>query len=179
VNDAVATRYAAALADVALEQKTADRVKQDLAALIEAFSSAADLRIFLESPAAARQAKQKVVETLASRMDLSPAVRNFVHVLVDHRRTEMLAEIQRAFQAELNRRLGIAEAEVISARELTTAEKQRLTTALERRTGMKMEAHFRTDQALLGGLVVRIGSTVYDGSVREQLARLRMQLEAE
>ena len=179
MNDAVATRYAAALADVALEQKAADRVRQDLAAFVEAFASAADLRTFLENPAAAREVKQKVIETLASRMDLSPAVRNFVHVLVDHRRTEMLSKIQRAFQAELNRRLGIAEAEVTSARELTPAERQRLTAALEHRTGMKMEAHFRTDQALLGGLVVRIGSTVYDGSVREQLARLRMQLEAE
>jgi len=179
VNDAVATRYAAALADVALEKNAADRVRQDLAAFVEAFSSAADLRIFLESPAADREVKQKVIESLAARMDLAPAVRNFVRVLVDHRRTEMLREIQQAFHGELNRRLGIAEAEVTSARELTAAEKQRLMAALERRTGMKMEAHFRTDTALLGGLVVRIGSTVYDGSVREQLSRLRAQLETE
>ena len=179
MNDAVATRYAAALADVALEQKAADRVKQDLAAFVEAFTSAADLRTFLENPAADRVTKQKVVETLASKMELAPAVRNFVLVLVEHRRTEMLSEIQQAFHGELNRRLGIAQAEVTSARELTPEERQRLTAALERRTGLKMETHFHTDQALLGGLVVRIGSTVYDGSVREQLARLRTQLEAE
>lgn len=177
--DAVASRYAAALADVALEQKSADRVKRDLAAFTDAFFSSADLRIFLESPAAARELKQKVVETLAARMDLAPAVRNFVHVLVDHRRMEMLREIQRAFHEELNSRLGIAEAEVISARELSAGEKKQLTAALERRTGKKIEARFRGDESLVGGIVVRVGSTVYDGSVREQLTRLREQLEEE
>ena len=176
---AVALRYAAALADVALEQKAADRVKDDLASFTEAFSSAADLRIFLESPAAARKAKSKVIETIAERMKLAPTVRNFVQTLVDHGRMEMLPAIQQAFHGELNNRLGIAEAEVVSARELSAAEKKQLTAALERRTGKKIEARFRGDASLVGGMVVRVGSTVYDGSVREQLTRLREQLEAE
>lgn len=176
---AVALRYAAALADVALEQKAADRVRGDLAAFTEAFSSAADLRIFLESPAAAREAKTKVIDAIAARMQLGPAVRNFVQTLVDHGRMEMLAEIQQAFHGELNNRLGIAEAEVVSARELSAEEKKQLTAALERRTGKKIEARFRGDASLVGGTVVRVGSTVYDGSVREQLTRLREQLEAE
>ena len=179
MNGAVASRYAAALADVALEQKIADRVKSDLAAFAEAFSSSPDLRNFLESPAVARDAKQKVIENLGARMDLAPAVRNFVHLLVDHRRMEMLREIQQAFLGELNNRLGIAEAEVTSARELSAAERQQLTAAIERRTGKKIEARFREDRSLVGGAVVRVGSTVYDGSVREQLTRLRQQLEAE
>ena len=179
MNGAVASRYAAALADVALEQKIADRVKGDLAAFAEAFSSAPDLRNFLESPAVARDAKQKVIENLGARMDLAPAVRNFVHLLVDHRRMEMLREIQQAFLGELNNRLGIAEAEVSSARELSGAERQQLTAAIERRTGKKIEARFREDRSLVGGAVVRVGSTVYDGSVREQLTRLRQQLETE
>jgi F-type H+-transporting ATPase subunit delta len=110
---------------------------------------------------------------------MAPAVRNFVFLLVDHRRTEMLREIQQAFQTELNARLGIAGAEVISARELSAAEKKQLTAALERRTGKKIEASFRMDESLVGGAVVRVGSTVYDGSVREQLTRLREQLETE
>jgi F-type H+-transporting ATPase subunit delta len=179
LSGAVASRYAAALADVALEHKTADRVKRDLTSLVDAFYSAADLRIFLDSPAVARDAKQKVIEKIAARMDLTSAVRNFVYVLVDRRRTDMLREIQQAFDAELNARLGIAEAEVTSARELSAAERKELTSALERRTGKKIEAHFRRDPSLVGGAVVRVGSTVYDGSVREQLIRLREQLEAE
>jgi F-type H+-transporting ATPase subunit delta len=179
LSGAVAPRYAAALADVALEQKNTDRVKRDLAAFVDAFYSAADLRTVLESPAVSHEAKQKVVEKLAGAMDMAPAVRNFVHVLVDHRRTEMLREIQQAFYAELNARLGIAEAQVTSAHVLSPQERELLTAALQKRTGKKIEAHFGEDQSLVGGVVVRVGSTVYDGSVREQLTRLREQLETE
>jgi F-type H+-transporting ATPase subunit delta len=179
LNGAVSSRYASALADVALEQKSADRVKRDLDAFSEAFFSSGDLRNLLESPAVGGEAKQRVIEEVAARMELTPAVRNFVHVLVDHRRMEMLREIQEAFQTELNARLGIAEAEVTSARELGAKEQEQLTAALEQRTGMKIEARFRRDESLVGGTVVRVGSTVYDGSVREQLTRLREQLETE
>jgi F-type H+-transporting ATPase subunit delta len=176
---AVASRYAAALADVALEQKIADRAKRDLGAFVDTFYGAADLKVFLESPAVGRDAKQGVIEKLAARMDLAPAVRNFIALLVDRRRTELLRDIQQAFEAELNARLDIAEADVTSARELTAAQREQLTAALQRRTGKKIEARFRQDATLIGGTVVRVGSTVYDGSVREQLIRLRVQLEGE
>ncbi|MDR3719983.1 MAG: ATP synthase F1 subunit delta [Candidatus Acidoferrales bacterium] len=176
---AVSSRYAAALADVALEQKSADRVKNDLAAFTEAYASSADLRNSLESPSVGREAKLQVVQKIAARMDLAPAVRNFLCVLVDNRRTEMLREIQQAFHVELNARLGIAEADVTSSRELSAEERKRLTASLEKRTGKKIEARFHEDESLVGGAIVRVGSTVYDGSVREQLTRLREQLEAE
>jgi F-type H+-transporting ATPase subunit delta len=179
LNGAVSSRYAAALADVALEQKSADRVKRDLTAFTNAYDSSADLRTSLESPAVGREAKLQVVQKIAARMDLAPAVRNFLCVLVDNRRTEMLGEIQQAFQLELNARLGIAEADVTSSRELSAEERKQLTAALENRSGKKIEARFHEDQSLVGGAVVRVGSTVYDGSVREQLTRLREQLEAE
>jgi F-type H+-transporting ATPase subunit delta len=106
-------------------------------------------------------------------------VRNFVYLIVDHRRTEMLPEILQAFREELNARLGIVEAEVTSARELSAGEKKELTSVLERRTGKKVEARFQMDEALLGGAIVRLGSTIYDGSVRDQLNRLREKLETE
>jgi F-type H+-transporting ATPase subunit delta len=179
LNGALASRYAAALADVALEQNSADRVKNDLAAFVDTFIASADLRNFIESPAIGPEMKHKVIEELAAKMDLAPAVRNFAYLIVNHRRTEMLREIQRAFETELNARLGIAEAEVTSARELSPAEKERVTKALERRTGKKIEARFHQDESLVGGAVIRVGSTVYDGSVREQLTRLREQLELE
>lgn len=179
MSGAVAQRYAAALADVALEQKSAERVLRDLGAFVDMFFSSADLRNFLESPAVNREVKQKALEIIAAKMSVDPAVRNFVALIVDNRRTEMLREIQQAFGSELNARLGIAEAEVTSARELSGAEKKELTAALERRTGKKIEAKFQEDKALLGGAVVRVGSTIFDGSVREQLNRLREQLETE
>lgn len=176
---AIAYRYAAALADVALERGKPEEVKRGLSEFVEAFYEAHDLRNFLESPAVGPEAKRGVLEKIASKMKLDDTVRNFAYVLVDHRRTELLREIQKAFGEELNARLGIADAEIASARELSASEKKELTRALEERTGKKIDARFVEDKTLLGGAVVRVGSTVYDGSVREQLNRLRAQLETE
>lgn len=179
MNGALALRYAAALADVALEQKNAEGIKGDLNSFAEALASSSDLRNVLLSPAISNEAKQGAIARLAEAMNLAPAVRNFVYLLIDHRRTEMLGEIQQAFETELNARLGIADAQVTSAQRLSEPERQQLTAALEQRTGKKIQAHFEEDEALLGGAVVRVGSTIYDGSVREQLARLRTQMETE
>jgi F-type H+-transporting ATPase subunit delta len=175
----VAQRFAGALADVAMEQKSAEAVRRDLGAFVELFYSTADLRNALESPAVNRDVKQNVIVTIAARMGLNTAVRNFISLVVDHRRTELLREMVQAFDEEINKRLGIEEAEVTSARELSAAEKKELSAVLERRTGKKIEARFLEDKTLLGGAVVRLGSTIYDGSVREQLNRLRERLEAE
>jgi F-type H+-transporting ATPase subunit delta len=179
LSGAVAQRYAAALADVALERKNAEKVQRDLNSFAEIYFSSSDLRTTLESPAINREIKNNVIEAIAEKMGLDSAVRNFVFLVVDHRRAEMLPEIQAAFRSELNLRLGIEEAEVTSARELTAAEKKELTSVLEQRTGKKIEARFEQNKTLLGGAVVKLGSTIYDGSVREQLNRLREQLETE
>jgi F-type H+-transporting ATPase subunit delta len=176
---AVAERYAAALADVAVERKNSETIKRNLAAFVEAFSSVADLRNALESPALNAEVKRKVIAEVAGKMGLDVAVRNFIYLVVDHRRTEILPEMEEAFLSELNKRLGIVEAEVTSAHELNDDEKRQLRTVLEQRTGKKVEARFQIDGALLGGAIVRLGSTIYDGSVRDQLKRLREQLETE
>jgi F-type H+-transporting ATPase subunit delta len=175
----VAERYAAALADVAVERKNSETIKRNLAAFVEAFSSVADLRNALESPALNAEVKRKVIAEVAGKMGLDVAVRNFIYLVVDHRRTEILPEMEEAFLSELNERLGIVDAEVTSAHELNDDEKRQLRTVLEQRTGKKVEARFQIDGALLGGAVVRLGSTIYDGSVRDQLKRLREQLETE
>lgn len=179
MNGAVSSRYAAALADVALEQKSADRVKSDLAAFADAYASSADLRNTLDSPAVGREAKLQVIQKLGERMNLAPAVRNFLCLLVDHHRTEMLREIQEAFRVELNARQNIAEAKVTSARALSADERKKLVEMLETQTKKKIEAQFHEDESLVGGTVVRVGSTVYDSSVRAQLDRMREQLESE
>ena len=179
MSGAVAQRYAAALAEAALDRNIAEKAKGDLAAFEAAFYSSADLRNFVESPAIAEDAKQNAIRKICATMGLSAEVGNFIRLVVRHRRTEMLAEIQVAFRQELNARLGIAEAEVTSAQALNDQQKSELTRALEKRTGKKIEARFREDKTLLGGAVVRVGSTIYDGSVREQLARMRELLEAE
>jgi F-type H+-transporting ATPase subunit delta len=176
---AVAERYAAALADVAVERGNSETIKRNLAAFVEAFSSVADLRNALESPAINAEVKRRVIAEVAGKMGLDGAVRNFIYLVVDHRRTEILPEIEQAFLSELNERLRIVDAEVTSARELNDDEKRQLSAVLAQRTGKKVEPRFQIDGALLGGAVVRLGSTIYDGSVRDQLKRLREQLETE
>ena len=176
---AVAERYAAALADVAIAHKSGEAVRKDLASFIAAYSESADLRNALETPSIEQDLKIKIVQSVAAKMGLNEAVRNFVILIVSLQRTHLFREINEAFGTELNRRLGIEEAEVTTARELSDAEKKELLGVIERRTGKKIEAKFVADQSVLGGAVVRVGSTVYDGSVREQLNRMRERLEAE
>ena len=174
----LAQRYASALADVALERGDAEAAKKELGNFVEMFKASADLRNFLETPAVSRESKQGLIQKLGARMDLSPAVRNFLYVLIDHRRMAMVEEIARAFAEEINARLGVAEAHVTSARDLSASEKKELVEALGRLTGKRVETRYGTDAGLIAGAVVRIGSTIYDGSVREQLNRLRARLEA-
>jgi len=179
LNGALAQRYAAALADVALEKKNAEGVRRDLDGFAEVFHASHDLKNALESPAVSEEVKENVLGKLAARMKWDDSVRNFACLIVRHRRTEMLKEIQDAFLEDLNERLGIADAHVRTARELNAQEKRELIAALERRTGRKIEARFSLDPSVLGGAVVRVGSTIFDGSVREQLTRLRDRLESE
>jgi F-type H+-transporting ATPase subunit delta len=175
---ALAQRYAAALADAAQESKTGEALKRGLEEFAALAASSAELQNLLSSPAVARESKHDVVAKLMQKLKLGEELRNFVFVLIDQDRTGMLEEIRAAFEAELNQRMGIVEAQVISARELSAEERKRLGKALERVTGKKIEARFHLEPKLIGGTTVKIGSTVYDGSVREQLNRLRGQLES-
>ena len=175
----LAQRYAAALADVALEQGAAEPIRKNLEDFCEAFAGSPDLGNFLISPGVSRANKTAVIEKIAARIGAGKIFRNFLLVLADNRRTALLPEIALAYHAVLLERMGIAEAQVTSPSELTSAQRKELNAALERLTGKKVEARYSLDPALMGGAVVRIGSTIYDGSVREQLERLRTRLASE
>ena len=175
----LAQRYAAALADVALEQDVAEPIRKNLDEFCAALEGSPDLGNFLISPAVSRENKQAVIEKIAARIGAGKVFRNFLLVVSDNRRTGLLPEIASAFHSVLLERMGVAEAQVTSAAELTAGQKKQLNAALERLTGKKVEARYSLAPALMGGAVVRIGSTVYDGSVREQLDRLRSRLASE
>jgi F-type H+-transporting ATPase subunit delta len=175
----VVQRYASALADVALEHKNAEAVKQELADFAGMMSQSADLRNFLTSPAVGREQKQAVAEKLVARMGASKTLRNFLMVIIENRRSQLLPQIREAYAAELYTRMGVTEAQVTSAKELTASERAELVRTLEQLTGKRVEARYGLDPGLIGGAVVRIGSTIYDGSVREQLNRLRARLAAD
>jgi len=176
---ALVLRYARALLEVALEHEAAEKLKGELGAFAGLLEQSSDLRNFLASPAVSRESKQAVVEKLVARLGASKTLRNFLFVVVENRRSSLLPQIQQAYGEELDVRRGIARAQVTSARELTAQEQADLGRVLERITGKRVEARYGTDPGLIGGAVVRIGSTVYDGSVRQQLNRLRARLAAE
>ncbi len=170
--------YAEALADVAFAEKRPEEMRRQLGDFLATMAESADLRNFLESPAVPPGNKRAVIARLTERLGASEALCNFLYLVVDHRRVSLLEAIGTAFGEELNTRLGILEAEISAARELTAEEKQAVVAALERRTGKTIEARYQVAPELLGGVVARIGSTIYDGSVRMGLERLRARMAA-
>jgi F-type H+-transporting ATPase subunit delta len=172
-------QYANALADVVLQQGAAEPARKQLGEFEAAYTESAELRNFMASPAISREAKHGVVEKLVARLGASRIVRNFLFVIVDNQRTHLLPQIAASFEQVLRQRQGVAEAEVSSAVALGDTQKAALLRNLESLTGKKIQANYSLDPALLGGAVVRIGDTIYDRSVRNQLNRLRARLTAE
>ena len=174
---AVVGRYARAFADVVAERKIdpgkAARELDEMAALV---GQCAELRNVLMNPAVEHKQKLALLDAIVKRMGATPLLRNFVAVLIDRKRITHIGEIAAQFKQELDERLGIADARISSARELTAAEKKSLEQRLAAVTGKTVRASYSEDSSLLGGAVVRIGSTIYDGSVRGQLQRMKEKL---
>ena len=138
--------------------------------------SSSDLRNVLQNPAVDRAQKLSLLDAIMKRMAAGRMFRNFVAVLIDHKRIGQIGEIAEEFKKEMDQRMGIADARVSSARELTAAEKKSLEQRLAAVTGKTVRASYSEDSSLLGGAIVRIGSTIYDGSVRGQLQRLKEEI---
>jgi F-type H+-transporting ATPase subunit delta len=179
---AVAARYANALADVVTAGSSALNPQQavaELRAFEELLRASVELQNALVTPAVPASRKRAVVGRLADLLQLSRITRNFLFVLIDHRRIASLSDMIRTFEEVVDARLGFAQAEVSSPNDLDDAERRELTAQLERLTGKRIRMRFTLDPSLIGGAVARIGSTVYDGSVRGQLAALGRRLSAE
>ena len=172
-------QYANALADIALAQGAGEPAAKQLSAFGAACAESAELRTFLASPAVAAEAKRAVIEKIVARMGASKIIRNFLFVIADHRRTQQIPEIIAMFQQVIRQRQGVAEAEISSAVELSASQKKDLAATLGRLTGKKIEPKYSLDSKLLGGVVVRIGDTIYDGSLRSRLNEMRASLAEE
>jgi F-type H+-transporting ATPase subunit delta len=171
--------YARAFADVVM--KPSSRLDPAGALLelrtIEALLKESDqLRRVLENPSIPGDRKRAVLDAITKRLGTTRQVRNFVAVLTDHRRLPLFSEILKQLEQELNDRQGFAEAQVSTARPLSDHEKQMLDAEITRLTGKKVRARYAQDTSLLGGAVVQVGSTIYDGSVKGQLEKIQEQL---
>lgn len=179
---AVVSRYARALVDVVLGPSATgdpDQVRRDLESFEQALASSPELHLALASPSFSRPRKRAVVTRLAQLLGISKVARNFLLVLIDHRRTSQLPGILDAFQKLVDERRGLLQVEIVSAAALEQKQRDSLVRQLETMTGKSIGLTVTVDENLVGGLLVRIGSTVYDGSVRGQLEALGRQLRAD
>jgi F-type H+-transporting ATPase subunit delta len=172
-----AARYARALADVASAAKLpAADVQTQLQDFGEMLASSAPLRNLLSNPSFAVEQKVKVLDAICSRTAYAVPVRNFLAVLIAHDRVRDFADISRAYTALADESLGVHTAEITSARPLGESSRNALEARIGALAGGKLLVSYRQDASLLGGAIVRLGSTVYDGSVRGQLQRLKQHL---
>jgi F-type H+-transporting ATPase subunit delta len=172
-----AARYARAFADVVGDAKlNAAEVEQQLDDFAATFAGSKDLKELLLNPSIPAQKRISILDTVNTRIGCGPKVRNLLAVLIRHERLGALSEILREYRLEMNRRLSISDAEVVTARPLEEKEREKLETQVAELAGTRINATFREDKSLIGGAIVRIGSTIYDGSVRGRLERLKERL---
>jgi F-type H+-transporting ATPase subunit delta len=170
----VTSTYARALADVVFDQHLDPaRTLQEAQLLAQLAAGSQQLREVWEAPSIPADQKRALLDAIVAREGISRSVRNFVAVLMDHRRIKFLEPIVKEFEQELNRRMGFIEAQIVSARELGQSERSALEAQVEKLTGHKVRARYAQDGSILGGAIVKIGSTTYDGSVKGQLERIR------
>ena len=175
----VASTYARAFADVVFSAHIdAARAIGGLRQVATLFKESIELRRVWENPAVPADQKRKLLDVIVHRYGIDKPVRNLVAVLIDHRRMPYLPRIVDQVEKELDTRMGFAEAQISSARELSDPEKRSLEAQIAKTTGKKVRASYGLDPSLLGGAVVRLGSTIYDGSVRGQLEKIKETISA-
>jgi len=176
---AFVSRYARAFLDVVtsarLDTAALDRQLADFEAT---WDGSPELQTFFQNPAVAAVQKVAILDKLNARLGMQKELRNLIAVLINHDRIGSMHEVAAAYRAALQEQMGIRQAEIVTARELSGEERSSLLEGVGKLAGAKIQAEFKLDQSILGGAVVRIGSTVYDGSVRGRLERLKEALVA-
>jgi F-type H+-transporting ATPase subunit delta len=176
---AFVSRYARAFADVVttlhLDTAALDAQWNDFLAT---WQGSSDLQELFANPAVPALQKVGILDKLNVKLGLQKELRNLLAVLIDNGRIGQVQEVASAYRKEMQERLGIRSAEIVTARELGEAERTKMIAGVGQLAGSRIEASFKLDSSILGGAVVRIGSTVYDGSVRGRLERLKEALIA-
>ncbi|MGD0154833.1 MAG: ATP synthase F1 subunit delta [Terracidiphilus sp.] len=176
---AFVARYAQAFADVVSDAKLdAAAIDSQLTDFIATWDVSAELRTFFVNPAIPASQKVEILDKLNAKLGMQKELRNLIAVLIQNDRIGHVVEVAAAYRSILQQQLGIRPAEIVTARELSADERSALVAEVAKLAGAKVDASFKLDKDILGGTVVRIGSTVYDGSVRGRLDRLKEVLTA-
>jgi len=168
----VARRYASALADVVIERREEREVQKEVELWASMVDSNPQLKEVFANPTVAYEQKQSLLEELISRSRVRQTTASFLRVLLRNQRLAQLPEVSARFAQVLDERAGVVAAEITTARPIPEELKKTLHDSLTSATGRTVRLTFATDEAIIGGLVARIGSTVFDGSVENNLERL-------
>ncbi len=174
--ETIARRYSTALADIVLGSGETETVKSELAGWNDMFAANANLPTVFGNPAIAHKNKEKVLESLIVSSKPTKTTANFLRILLRNGRLADLSAINDRFESVLEERGGVVSAEVTSARPLPASERTAFQANLEKLTGKQVNISYTVDENIIGGVVTRIGSTVYDGSVKTKLENLKEQL---
>jgi F-type H+-transporting ATPase subunit delta len=174
---AIARRYAEALADVATDQNQVDQIDAEVRIFAEMVGSSRELHDMFASPIVSQTDKLRVLEALIARTKVGKFTANLLRTMLSHYRLQHVGAVYEQFRREIDNRRGLIVAEVTTAAEVGAAEQAKLGRTLEQMTGRRVEFKFRTDPSLIGGVVTRLGSVVYDGSVRTQLEGIKDRLK--
>lgn len=175
-SETIARRYSVALADAVISSGDSVIIKEELLELGKLFAENAELQSVFGNPAIGQENKVKVLDGLIAKAKPSKTTANFLKVLLQNGRLAELDDINERFSSVLEERSGVVSAEITSARELPADERSEFETNLERLTGKSININFKVNKDLIGGVITRIGSTVYDGSVKTKLENLKEQL---
>lgn len=163
-----ASRYAKALMDVLYPSKAQGGLKQ-LREFSSMLSMEPDARQILENPTVSTDRRKELLRNLGDALALDTSIRNFLGLLIDRNRLDLIQEIIPVYEALLDDRLGVVRAHVTSALELDAAQQSEVAARLQALTGKRVRMEVSVDPSLMGGLVAQVGSTIYDGSIRQQL----------
>lgn len=172
----MARRYAAALADVVTTRGESREVREELSAWDTMMRTNAQLMEVFSNPTIPYEQKHNVLSALIKRTRVRPTTANFLQVLLQNQRLAELGEINKRFAQVLDERAGVVSAQVTTARPVPEASQEALRANLASLTGKDVRLSFTTDEELIGGIITRIGSTIYDGSVRNQLQQFKERL---
>lgn len=172
----IANRYARALADVITERHEVTDVVGELGTFAQLMQQHTDLREVFASPVISLERKRNVLNELLARLRVRQTSNNVLQLLLENHRLHQLDEILRSLARELDTRANIVSAEVTTARALGDQDREMLRNRLRAATGKEVRLQFRTDPNIIGGVVTRIGSLIFDGSIKTQLAQMKLQL---
>ena len=173
----ITLRYAHAFEQVVVANKLdSGAALSQLRDFAGTFAGSAELREVLMDPSVPAAQKLRVLDAIAGKIGMYPQVRNFVAVITEHDRLHELNEILSEYASAADEQSGIADAEITTALPLNDQDRVQLEAEVGKLAGGQVRAVYHQDATLLGGVIVKLGSTVYDGSVRGQLAQLKQRL---